>query len=151
MGLDMYLNKKTYVQNWGHTPETERFNITIKKGDEKYEDIKPERITYIEEEVGYWRKFNALHRWFVTNCQNGVDDCQEHYIGREQLETLLEQLLIIRNDHSKASDILPVTSGFFFGNTEYGEFYFDEIERTISVLEEVLKENKGDFYYQSSW
>ena len=36
--------------------------------------IKFDRVCYIEESVGYWRKANAIHNWFVANCdKRGVD------------------------------------------------------------------------------
>jgi hypothetical protein len=46
--------------------------------------------SYITEEVAYWRKANAIHKWFVANVQDGVDECQEAYVEREQLQELLE-------------------------------------------------------------
>ena len=26
-------------------------------------------------EIGYWRKSNQIHKWFVDNIQEGVDNC----------------------------------------------------------------------------
>ena len=40
------------------------------------------------EEV-YWRKANAIHGWFVRNCQDGVDECEPADVTREQLEQLV--------------------------------------------------------------
>ena len=33
---------------------------------------------HIAEQVGYWRKANAIHQWFVDNVQDGEDDCDYH-------------------------------------------------------------------------
>ena len=41
-------------------------------------------------EVAYWRKANAIHRWFVNNVQDGIDECQETIVTRNQLFTLLQ-------------------------------------------------------------
>ena len=68
MGLDMTLSKKTYVQNWDFHKEKEKHTISIKKGGKVRKDIKSKRISYIVEEVMYWRKANAIHSWFVENC-----------------------------------------------------------------------------------
>ena len=65
-------------------------------------DIKSERITYIVEEVAYWRKFNALHGWIVKNCADGVDECQEIHLGVEEIEQLLSTL-------KKVSGIIKVS------------------------------------------
>ena len=89
MGLDMYLYKKTYVKNWDHMGPEERHEITILKGGKPRSDIKPERISEIVEEVGYWRKANAIHAWFVKNVQDGNDDCGEYYASVEKLSELL--------------------------------------------------------------
>jgi len=47
--------------------------------------------------------------------------------------------------------ILPNQSGFFFGSTDYDEWYLRDIEATIEGLEIALKDNDGDFYYSASW
>ena len=36
MGLDMYFNKHTYVQNWEHNGPEGQFKITVKKGGKNY-------------------------------------------------------------------------------------------------------------------
>lgn len=39
--------------------------------------------------VGYWRKANQIHRWFVDRVQEGEDDCEIHdEVTREVLEEL---------------------------------------------------------------
>jgi hypothetical protein len=45
---------------------------------------------WLVEETGYGRKANAIHRWFVENVQNGVDDCNVYEVSRRQLEQLLD-------------------------------------------------------------
>ena len=40
------------------------------------------------EQIGYWRKANAIHGWFVRECADGVDECQEITVTREQLAQL---------------------------------------------------------------
>ena len=151
MGLDMYLYKKTYVKNWSFMSPEERVEVIIKTDNKYKKHIKPERISQIVEEVAYWRKFNALHNWFVENCQEGRDECQESYVDRDNLKDLVNLLKQIKEDHSKAEELLPTQEGFFFGNTNYDEWYFKDVEETLEVLEELLKEEGGDFYYHSSW
>ena len=90
MGLDMYLTKKTYVKNWDHMTAERRHEITVKRGGEIRHDIKPERISEIVEQVAYWRKANAIHKWFVDNVQDGKNECQESCVTVKQLRTLVE-------------------------------------------------------------
>jgi hypothetical protein len=152
MGLDMYLDKRTYVRRWDHQKEEEKFLVTVTRGGKPFDAIKLERVSYVIEHVGYWRKANQIHQWFVVNVQGGVDECEDAYVTREQLQELLRVVTEVLADHSKAEKLLPTQSGFFFGGTEYDDGYFADLEDTVGILEAVLKEpNDASFYYQSSW
>lgn len=151
MGLDMYLYKKTYVgakYEWNEVGGT----LEIIKGGTQL-PITFNRVTYITEEVGYWRKANAIHRWFVDECQDGIDQCQEAYVDTEKLQELLDICIQIKNDHALAAELLPTTSGFFFGSTECDEYYYEDIDYTVDMLKRVLAEDNANasFAYQSSW
>ena len=154
MGLDMYLSKKTYVKNWDFQDDSKKHDITVKLGGVTRDDIKPERISNITEEVMYWRKANAIHNWFVQNCQDGIDECQESYVSKEQLEELAD--ICEKVVETKDASLLETKGGFFFGSVDYDEYYFQECERTANTLRKLLAEETpngygGDFYYQSSW
>ena len=150
MGLDMYLSKKTYVKNWAH--KDEKHSVVVLKDNQPRTDIKPDRVTDVVEEVMYWRKVNAVHSWFVENCQDGIDECQESRVSKEQLEKLAE--ICEQVVEHKDPELLPSSSGFFFGSTEYDEYYYQEIEETAKVIREELKNNQEeypDYFYQASW
>ena len=152
MGLDMYLYKKNYIWQGEWIKPEARQEVVVKKGGEVDNSIKPERVKYVVEEVGYWRKANQIHRWFVENVQSGTDDCGSYWVSREKLEELLDLCKQVRDDNSKAEELLPSVSGFFFGGTEYDEWYYEDINNTIKILEEVLADERGDdFEYSSSW
>ncbi len=150
MGLDMYLNKKTYVQYWEHKQPEEQYSVEVTKGG-KPTNINPKKVSYIVEEVGYWRKQNQIHRWFVENIQHGEDNCGEYYVSSEKLAELLELCQKVKADNSLAEELLPSASGFFFGGTEYDEWYFNGIDNTIEILKEALEDERGEYYYTSSW
>jgi hypothetical protein len=149
MGLDMYLDKRTYVQYWEHNGD-DNYEVKVTKGGEPTK-INPKKVKYIIEEAGYWRKQNQIHRWFVENVQKGIDNCGDYYVSKEDLETLLELCRKVKADNSLADSLLPSASGFFFGGTEYDEWYFNGIDNTIQILEEALADERGDYYYSSSW
>lgn len=153
MGLDMYLYKKHYVKNWDWMTDHEKHTISIKKGKKKLDHIKPDRVCSVVEEVMYWRKFNALHKWFVDNVQEGVDDCKESFVDESDLKMLLETLTYVYENKDSAETILPTAQGFFFGSDEVDEYYWEEVKSTIIQLKDLLEEdNKGaSFYYRSSW
>ncbi len=131
----------------------EKHTISIKKGKKKLDHIKPDRVCSVVEEVMYWRKFNALHKWFVDNIQEGVDDCKESFVDESDLKMLLETLTYVLENKDTAETILPTAQGFFFGSDDIDEYYWEEVKSTIIQLKDLLEEdNKGaSFYYRSSW
>ncbi len=153
MGLDMYLNKKVYIgAKFEHRKITGKIEL---KQDKTPIKIVLEKVSEIVEEVGYWRKANHIHKWFVDNIQNGQDDCREYYVSYEKLmelksicETIVNQPTEILR-HQKSRELLPTCEGFFFGGTAYDEYYFDELQETIEILSNL--EADGEYYYQSSW
>jgi hypothetical protein len=150
MGLDMYLSKKTYVKYWEHNGD-DNYDVKVTKAGNPTK-IDPKKVSYIVEEVGYWRKANQIHQWFVDNVQGGVDDCRDAYVERAKLEELLNLCKIVSIDKDKAEQLLPTASGFFFGGTGYDEWYYEQINETIEILEEALSDTEADhFEYHSSW
>ena len=150
MGLDMYLNKRTYVQQWEHQKPEEKYEVAVTKGGETA-NINPKKVKYIIEEAGYWRKQNQIHRWFVENIQNGTDDCGEYYVSKDALASLLDLCEKVKADNALADELLPGASGFFFGGTDYDEWYFNGIDNTIEILKEALEDENGEYLYSSSW
>lgn len=39
----------------------------------------------IKQCVGYWRKANAIHGWFVEELADGVDDCKDIHVSKDDL------------------------------------------------------------------
>lgn len=141
---------------------------------------------HIMEEVGYWRKANQIHNFFVENVQDGEDDCSYHNeCTKEILEDLLDKcykvltgsiMMIgqVKNGQQYvdgewvdcmepgkviinpevAEELLPSCRGFFFGSTEYDEYYMQDIEDTIKIIKNVLATTDFEtqmLAYCSSW
>ena len=53
-----------------------------------------------------------------------------------------------RSDRSPATE-----SGFFFGSTDYDEYYWEDLENTKTMLTDILAEPEDDaeFIYRASW
>ena len=178
MGLDMYLEKMNKISIEKHREISESYDRnydeeevkTIRKnaqnlnvgdvagtfkgveiyvrGSENY------KFTSFVKEVGYWRKANHIHKWFVSNVQNGYDDCGEYEVSKEQLLELKELCKTVLSDNKKASELLPTGSGFFFGSTEYDKYYFEDLESTIEIIDNVLATTEFEnemIIYTSSW
>lgn len=130
MGLDMYLYGRK-----------DNYNLT---------DYNIGRIG-LQVEVGYWRKANAIHRWFVENVQGGVDNCATYSVSIDELKTLKSICEEVLNKPELADKKLPTKDGFFFGQTEYDEFYFNDIQETIDIINKCLDLDYDYFEYSSSW
>lgn len=150
MGLDMYLTRKVYVRSWD---DEDSYEVLVTKNGQPT-SINPKRISYVVEEIGYWRKANAIHKWFVERVQNGNDDCGRYPVSEEQLTLLIEYCQSALKYPEEAKKLLPTTDGFFFGSTEYDEGYHQDLEDTIKICREAIalaEEDRCTIYYQSSW
>lgn len=152
MGLHSYLEKHHYVKRCDHMEPEELHWVTVAKGGQAADYIKPERVAYVIEQVGYWRRANQIHKWFVENVQGGEDDCREYRVSRDQLRELLTLAQTVIKEPKSAGELLPTEGRFFFGGTEYDEDYFDDLKGTVETLTALLAEpDEGDFYYRASW
>ena len=189
MGLDMYLTADRYIGGWEHSAERNEFERLVEMfGMEKFvTDASPS--AYVKFTVGYWRKANQIHSWFVRECQNDVDECQETEVAIEKLKELRSVCLevmastklipgevhtstVFSAEHPKgavtmepgkimedptvAHELLAPEEGFFFGSQDYDEWYWDDLKRTVAIVDRCihLAEREGewwDFQYRSSW
>ena len=150
MGLDMFLEKEIYIY------ESDRSKISIKGlPDKAHYKFDITKIRSLILSVATWRKANQIHKWFVDNVQDGVDDCKRYYVHADQLIRLEELCQIVLKGKNKskriilAKEVLPTKEGFFFGTTEYDEYYFEDLKNTIKQLKDI--DPNADYYYQSSW
>ena len=78
---------------------------------------------------------------------NGYQDVNGEWIP------MMEDGKIIK-DTSVAEELLPTTKGFFFGSTDYDQWYLEDIENTIKQISEILKTTDFDkeyVTYKASW
>jgi len=88
MGLDMYLTKRFYVGgNWEHRNVTGHIELTC---DNTVYAFEASTISEIIFHVLDWRKANQIHKWFVKNVQEEIDDCRDYWVSNDQLKTLKE-------------------------------------------------------------
>jgi hypothetical protein len=144
MGLDMYLNAKRFL--WHSEDE-----IGAKVA-EAFPELKGKRVKEVVVEAMYWRKANQIHKWFVDNVQNDVDDCGNYYVSREQLARLRD--LIVQALADKDASALPPQAGFFFGSDKVDQYYWEDLQDTAEGLTRVLEDfptTGWEFEYHSSW
>ena len=156
MGLDMYLYAKKYISGWSHQDDTSEFD-RLKALYPQVEISEQSPSMEISFNVGYWRKANAIHNWFVENVQGGDDNCKPYYVSVDDLTALKEacQLELLVPAGGNGGGVLEPTAGFFFGNAERDDWYYQSLSNTIAIVDKCLHTAKygqyWSFEYQSSW
>ena len=88
--------------------------------------------------IGYFRKVNFLVKFFEDKGFD-VPNQTPLAITREDAEELLSKCEEVLKDHSKGPELLPTMSGFFFGSTDYNDYYYDEVEAVRDNEKDKLK------------
>jgi hypothetical protein len=151
MGLDMYLVAKRHISQYDNQDQALSTEL-MRHFPELAADQSVQEVTV---RVGYWRKANHIHKWFVDNVQDGEDNCASYYVGREALDELRRRCQQVLDFRHLAVDNLPTAEGFFFGTTDYDEYYFRSVEQTVKIINSALKlldaDKDWDIEYSSSW
>ena len=165
MGLDMYLSARKHIAkiDWSKLDrdlDTKYSAATYPQWNDVVNAAGVDTLVDTESiygvdvsvNVAYWRKANQIHKWFVDNVQGGEDDCGDYYVSHDKLRELREtcrQALF-----AKDPSLLPPQGGFFFGNTDIDEWYWQDIKNTIKKLDRLFNLpdfDKLSFSYTSSW
>jgi len=90
-------------------------------------------------EIYYFRKAHNIHRWFVENIQNNIDDCGYYLVNSYMLPKLLNYIdsyiVTFEEDEALSSIYREMTTSK------------SKIERII----EINKKNNIHLIYHSSW
>lgn len=219
MGLDMNLYRR--VRDVGQLRDN------IKKTKEVGDVLDKGHFDH-HQSVIYWRKFNALHKYFADHFneqdsnEQDSDNCVDMYMSIDDIKELLALMVKIRNaikvgetwvhyqedyldktdelvakgvgaileENKKERKIisyispsvsgkitvetqhrsqgilnpevceeLPTEDGFFFGTTDYGEYYIECLDYSIKEFEKLIKDHKRltkvvgeqdiDYYYRA--
>ena len=162
MGLDQYLTAKKYVSKWDYSGGFDSRVIT-----QEFQDLlpmdTPDITKYgqfagitVEYPVGYWRKANAVHNFFVQEVGEDVDDCREMFVHRDvlvELRSRCSDVLKADNTEEMAKEVgLETVSGFFFGDTSYDDWYKEDLKLTVEICDFVLAlPEEYSLHYQASW
>jgi len=122
-----------------------------------------------DDEIGYWRKFNALHNLFLevggadadSNCEEVpltlenleyiysickevkdiLDKAQKyHYYDKvENTEIFNDNYYFDQETEEAVRDLMAPRGGFFWGNTDIDSWYYDKITQTLPILDDAIK------------
>lgn len=156
MGLDMYLYRREYLSNysWGSEHEKEKDAFHAIADAVGIQPCKDAPHIHVEVCVAYWRKANAIHKWFC-DLDGGRDECQNIYVTRGQLMELRNLCDSVLLQPAIAQDVLPPQAGFFFGSYGIDEWYMEDMRNTITQLDKILASvpegSWTEFVYRASW
>lgn len=92
------------------------------------------------------RKENHIQLYVETEVGD-VDNCGYLPLEKEHVERLVDRLRRVHDDHSLAAQLLPTQEGFFFGGTDYDEWYFGDIEQELKDFTQILEDWDDDAVY----
>ena len=106
------------------------------------------------QELMYWRKANAIHNFFVQECGQGIDECQQIVVTRDHLKDLRDRCIEVKDslDNSPKRTVKIETGWKNELNPETGEremvpMYADiEVYANTSVVEKLLPPVSGFFF-----
>lgn len=142
MGLDQYIEIEVVHQ----TENTEKGRTVTERRDE---------------ELAYFRKVNFIQKFFEDKYE--IPDAESVPITKEDLQELADLCERVMDkfeewDGAKealdsddyieppkhiqdyAAELLPTCDGFFFGSTDYDNWYFNDVKDTMNTIRELIQE-----------
>lgn len=99
----------------------------------------------------YFRKANFVYEYFSPKL---VDECC--FVTKADLEDLIDKcdkVLASKNEETSAK-LLPTRSGFFFGSTDYDDWYYEDVRSCKKKMKKLLSgfnEDTDIIFVYMSW
>ena len=108
-----------------------------------------------------WRKSNKIHGWFVRRFPDLEND-KPVDITQKDILALASDIAMCVSEIVETGDVgevcktlLPTTKGFFFGPTDYGEWYIEDLfasySKVIQCAYKMTKHPDAKFSYIAWW
>jgi hypothetical protein len=97
--------------------------------------------TSTDKEIAYWRKHPNLHGFIVNEFAGGVDECQHIPLTLDNVKAIIV---------ATKEDTLPVTTGFFFGQSHPDDKVYT-LEVFTKLFDTMTADSKYKVYYRASW
>ena len=171
MGLDMYIERIYGLENLSDITHFNGITNVISGSD--IDEVHSE--DYETSQIAYWRKANQIHAFFEDQLANGeLENCSYYEIPLDTLKLLLKRCNLVKSlmddrecgeseaiyklseeDLEYIQELLPTREGFFFGDTSYDEYYYDDIDSTIEqitpIIEKMEKNSNMKVFYYAWW
>lgn len=147
MGLDMYLSAELRFSKYGKDKGVMAKKLRAQFGVPDTNNLETVEIKF---EIGYWRKANQIHAWFVNNLAGGKDDQAPIYVSREDLEKLLADVETVL----KSTKLIKakIVNGYeLTGKGKKAIIEEGEALEDFSVAEKLLPTQAGFFFGSTSY
>ena len=97
--------------------------------------------TFINHEDMYYRKVNCLYAYFNDRLED-----EQCLVTKADVEDIIDRAknVLLAHDEVTSAQLLPTQSGFFFGSTEYDEYYYDDIADVYKLFTKYLEDWTDD-------
>ena len=83
-----------------------------------------------------------------------IENCEEYELSKETMFDLLDRIDKVLADHDLAEELLPTQDGYFYGSTQYNDWYFENLQDAKYRLEEDVKsmdDNETAIFWSWWW
>ena len=161
MGLDMYFYERHYLKmksgegcSYPDVRVQEYKDWTGEKRDARV--IK--NAKYVVSDFGYFRKANQIHGFIVDKYGQEEDiNCRDICLQNEdimELYNICKELLAIKDSkkfEERAKELLPCSEGFFFGSQDYDEYYRQDLQSYVDMVDKMDLDNPEIDYIYHCW
>lgn len=126
-----------HLENFGFNPYRNELTEIKMPTEIEMAFIKHNNGYYLPEDA-YFRKVNFIYAFFSNEL---YDECC--LVDKTRIKELIDtckDVLKHKDDVEYAEEHLPTTSGFFFGSTEYDEWYWEDVKRCLAQMKKFYKE-----------
>lgn len=101
-------------------------------------DLYIEKIS--RKNLAFFRKYNFLISFFEEYYGVEVENLRDLPITKEGIKELIDRCNKVLDNHTLAPELLPTKAGFFFGDTQYNEYYYKDVNDCLTKCLEILPE-----------
>jgi hypothetical protein len=102
------------------------------------EQLKKEVEMAYEPYDAYFRKSNFIFYYFESTIGTMQDEWFA-FVRPEDVDDIIDRCERVLRNHGLAHQLLPTQSGFFFGSTDYDDWYFEQVKDCLKQMKKYRK------------
>jgi hypothetical protein len=101
------------------------------------EEVKKWVEGHYEPYDAYFRKVNFIFKYYED--RGKMYDQYYAFTDADDIDDLIDRCEQVLKDHSLAYSLLPTQDGFFFGSTDYDDWYFSDVKDCLKQMKKYRK------------